>query len=116
MATLISLKNGIDTQGSDIGLRNPSQYVDGFALSASTSERIAIPSGASRVVISATANIAVSFGDSSVTAAIPTDITDGTCSELNPSGYLLDTLASGTTHMAVISDATCKVSLAWYKH
>lgn len=115
MATLIGLQNGKDTTGNDIGLRNPSQYIDGFALAATVSERIAIPAGASRVVLAATANIAVKFGTSSVDAAIPTDVTDGSGSELNPAGYLLDTLASGVTHMAVVSDATCKVSIAWYK-
>ena len=115
MAALISLKNGYDKNHQDIGLRDPSQYIDGFALAASTSERVALPSGATRVVISATANIAVKFGNSSITAAMPTDVTDGSGSELNPSGYLLNELASGVTHIAIISDATCLVSLAYYK-
>jgi hypothetical protein len=115
MAALISLKNGYDTNHQDIGLRDPSQQIDGFALAANTSERIAIPAGASRVIISATANIAVLFGTVASSAAMPTDITNGTGSELNPSGYLLDSLASTVTHLCVISDATCLVSLAWYK-
>lgn len=115
MAALITLQNGNDLRGNDIGLRNPSQYIDGFALAAGVSERIAIPTGASRVLISATANIAVKFGTVASSAAMPTDVTDGSGSELNPSGYLLDTLATGTTHLCVISDATCLVSLAWYK-
>lgn len=112
---MTKLTNGRDQYGNDIGLREPSDYIDGFALAASTSERIALPSGYSRVVLSATANIAVKFGDSSITAAIPSDTTDGTGSELNPSGYKLDVISSSWTHMAIISDATCKVSLAWYK-
>ncbi len=115
MATLIGLNNGRDIYGNDIGLRNPSQYIDGFLLAANVSERIAIPAGASRVVIVATANIAVKFGTVATDAALPTDITDGSGSELNPSGYLLDNLAAGVTHLAVISDAAAKVSLAWYR-
>ncbi len=115
MATLIGLANGKDTRGQDIGLRSPSQHIDGFALAATTSERIAIPSGATRVIISATANIAVKFGNSSVTAALPTDTTDGSGSELNPAGYVLDNIASTVTHIAVIADAISTVSLAWYK-
>ncbi len=115
MATLIGLSNGRDTVGNDIGLRNPSQYIDGFSLAANVSERIAIPAGASRVVISANANIAVLFGTVASSAALPTDITDGSGSELNPSGYLLDNLAATVTHLCVISNAACLVSLAWYK-
>ncbi len=115
MATLIGLKNGYDSNHNDIGLRDPSQSIDGFALAANVSERIAIPAGAARVIISATANIAVKFGTVASSAAMPTDVTDGTGSELNPAGYLLDNLGSGVTHLCVISDTTCLVSLAWYK-
>lgn len=115
MAALIGLQNGRDTTGNDIGLRNPSQYIDGFALAANTSERIAIPSGASRVVISCTANYCVLFGTVASSAAFPTDVTNGTGSELNPSGYLLDSLAATVTHLCIIADATATASLAWYK-
>lgn len=115
MAALISLRNGMDPQGTDIDLRSPSQYIDGFALAATTSERIAIPTGATRVLLSCTTNFCAKFGDSSVTAAFPTDITNGSGSELNPSGYLLDNLASTVTHLAIIADATATCSLAWYK-
>jgi len=105
------LINGIDVNGRDIGLRAHSDTINQKSLAANTAERDTIPTGAKRVVISATANVWVLLGSSGVTAANTGDVSDGSASELNPSGYLLD---GSATHISVISDATCLVTLSYY--
>jgi hypothetical protein len=90
-----------------------SDYIEGLALAAAnTAERIAIPAGAVFVLFSATANYAAKIGGSSVTAAMPTDTTDGTTSMLNPTFRRIPTNA---THISVVSaTAGCLVSMEFF--
>lgn len=94
-------------------LRTPSDYIDAKAILAGVAERVTIPTGYNMVFISPTNNVFVKCGNSSITATVPGDTSDGTSSELNPSGYFLD----GThTHISLISPEDTIVTLAYYKH
>lgn len=108
----VRLNNGIDANGRDIGLRPFSDKVNQLSLAANVSERTAIPSGYTRVLISGTANVWILPGDVTVAAANTGDVTDGSASELNAAGFLLDGTAH--THIAVISDAACIVTFTYY--
>lgn len=59
--------------------RNPSTYVSARALSAA-SEQITVPAAATRVLLEVTADTYVAFG-ANPTAAVPTDLDDGTANE-----------------------------------
>lgn len=92
-------------------LREPSDYVNALSLVANVSERIPIPSERTFAVFSCTSNYYVKAGDSSVTAAVPGDVTNGSASELNPLSFILPE-SSGYTHLAVVTpqDAICTIS------
>ncbi|MBA4259166.1 MAG: hypothetical protein C0446_08375 [Chitinophaga sp.] len=92
-------------------LREPSDYVNSLSLVANTSERIPIPTGRTFAVFSCTSNYYVKVGDSSVAAAVPSDVTDGTASELNPASFILPE-SNSYTHIAICTpvNAICTVS------
>jgi hypothetical protein len=106
MASVVSFKN------QDVGLRNPPKYVNQKTLAASTAESDTVPSGANMVIISATADIYVNCFDTATISG--TDVTDGSASELNPSGYIFSSDANPTS-ISVISAGACKVTFAYYK-
>lgn len=83
-----------------------SGFVQGFALATSTAERCSIPPGAAFCRFAVSEPFCVKFGDSTVTAAMPTDITDGTASEMNPE---LREIPDGAKFVSVISSATAPV-------
>jgi len=93
------------------GLRMPPQYTNALMLLANVPERQAIPSGFQYVVISASSNIYCRLGDETVTASPPGDITDGSASELNPTGYVIH---DDYTHISILSSSNCIVTLAYY--
>lgn len=86
-----------------------SQSVMSRALAASVAEDITPPAGSSRVVFSATANFYV---NAYATATVPADVTNGTASELNPSGYSFNVNELPT--FSVISDVACVITAAFY--
>lgn len=79
------------------------------ALAANTAENITAPAGSTRVIFSCTANFYV---NPYTTATVPGDTTDGTASELNPSGYSFS--AGELPVFSVISDAACVITAAFY--
>lgn len=90
----------------------PSDAVDARALAAGIAERHAIPAGSHFVLFSATGDFFAKFGDSSVTAAVPSaDVVDGSAAELNPAARAVP---AGTTHVSLVADADCLVTLAFY--
>lgn len=93
-------------------LREPSDYINSKALAANTAERETIPSGYNFVQVISNKDIYIKFGDSSVDAAVATDTTDGTASELNGGAYLL---TGEYTHFSVISESSGKVTFSYYK-
>ena len=95
-------------------LRQPSEYINSLSLVGGVAERVPIPSNKTFVVFSCTANYYVKVGDSSVTAAVPTDITDGTASELNPLSYILHG-NEGWTHISIITASNSIATMAFYE-
>lgn len=91
--------------------RPQSDYIEGLSLGVATAERIAIPAGAYAVVFSCTGNFCAKLGTASVTAAMPTDTTDGSASELNPSGFYI---LAGQTHISAISAAAATLTMSFY--
>lgn len=89
----------------------PPLYINSLALVANVAERTPVPAGYTFVVISSTANVYVKCGDSSVTATIPNDVSDGSGSELNPNTYVLH---NSYSHMSVISPSNCIVTFGYY--
>jgi len=81
--------------------------INGVALLAGVAESITIPSGARHVIFSATDDFYARYGG---TAAVITDTTDGTGSELNP---VIRTLLSSDT-ISVIADAGCNITASFY--
>lgn len=88
---------------------NACGHIDARALAANTAEAHTVPTGATHVVFSATADFYVNYGG---TAAVPADVTDGSASELNPVARDI----RGITSLGLISAATCIVTMCFYKH
>jgi len=90
----------------------PSDTIDALALAANTSERVAVPEGATFVIMSADGNFYARYGtDNTVVAAVPGDTTNGSAAELNPEAR---EIPSGVTHIAVIATAATVVTFSWY--
>lgn len=92
-------------------IRPASDYINARVLVGGVAERETLPTTHDILVINATSNVYIKFGDGSVTAASPTDTTDGTASELSPTGYYLPDWA---THVSIISPINCTATLAYY--
>jgi len=91
----------------------PSDTIDALALAANTQERVAVPSGATWVIMSADGNFYAKYGtDNTVAATVPVDTTNGSASELNPEARNIG--AAGITHISVIAPATTIVTFSWY--
>jgi len=88
--------------------RVPSDVVNSLALAAGVAESTTVPALAGKVFFSSTGTIYVKVGG---TAAVPTDITNGTASELNPSCYIV----SPGDVISVIAPATCIVTFSYYR-
>ena len=89
-----------------LGIPTPDS-VNGVVLASGVAESITIPSGAKHVLFNATADFYVAY---SGTAAVITDTTDGSGSELNPT---LRTLKTGDT-LSVISESACNITACFY--
>lgn len=85
------------------------QSVMARSLAASTAEDITPPAGSRYVLFSGTADFYV---QPYTTATVPGDTTDGTASELNPSGYEFNT--DNLPTFSVISAVACIVTAAFY--
>lgn len=96
---------------SDFAALPQSDYVEGRALAAGVAERIAIPVDANGVkaryvLYSFSDHFCAKAGNSTVTAAMPTDTVDGSASELNPTFRVIDPSAD-VTHISVIATNAC---------
>lgn len=81
------------------------------SLAASTAESITVPAGAKYVVFSATADF---YANYSTTATVPLDTTDGSASELNPTGRIVGGLIPAISTISVISADACIVTASFY--
>lgn len=89
--------------------RRPSDFVNALSLAASTVENTTVPSGATKVLFSCTGNFYAKLGTNA--AAIPTDTSDGSASELNPTAWTVDAGAV----ISVIAPVACTLTLSYYK-
>ncbi len=99
-------------------LRPASDAINSNVLAAGVAEDIAIPAdttGANGVILSATGNFYAQTNGNA--AAVPTDLTDGSASELNPVGYFLNNPTTGVriTKLSVIAPDACVVTASFYK-
>lgn len=113
-----SLDNARDQQGEQTHLRPISDTIYQLDLVANVQERVAIPTGATRVIFASNCNYWVKAGDSGVNVANTGDISDGSSGELNPAGYTFHVTNSGVvdayTHFAVKSDDNGLITMAFY--
>lgn len=78
---------------------NPT-HTDALIMSASVARRYQLPSGAAKILVSATMDFNILLGDSTITATIPsTDITNGGAPFHNPG--MID-VPSDVTHVSII--------------
>lgn len=93
----------------------PADYIDGYFLDAGAPVSELIPADAEVIVFRATNRFYVKFGAGDVVASYPSrgvSITDGTGSELNPQYCRVP---DGATHLSLVSDQPCVVTLSFYK-
>lgn len=103
-----------DERARDAFALAPSDVIDARVLAAAMAEVHTIPTGARYVSFAATADFYAKFGVSSesAAAAVPAgDVTNGTASELNPGPRRIP---DGMTHIGLISEVACKVTLSFY--
>lgn len=92
----------------DTLIRNRPAYVNARSLAANVNEDTTVPTGAKKVIFSATCNFYAKSGGS---ATVPGDVTNGSASELNPAAWSLD---AGITTIGLISPAACVVTISYY--
>jgi len=83
-------------------------YVNAKSLAASVAESFTVPTGAVRVIFSATCNF---YANPTTTATVPGDVTNGSASMLNPNGWGV----RDVTTISVIAPTTCVVTAAFYR-
>ena len=86
----------IQSNGSFALQAHPDNWVNSLALAASTAEYVTVPTGARYVVFGATVDFFVKYNATVVGtgSAVPTDITNGSANECNPTiRYLGDQVA-----------------------
>lgn len=108
MAAMKEMKNHLDVNRNPTYAIPAKTYVDAAVLAASTKEDMTVPSGARIVVFSSTGDF---FANYDADAAVPSDTTDGTASELNPTTRNIQ----GVTTISLIASATPTVTLTYYK-
>lgn len=89
-----------------------SGYVQTVVLASGTAEPVAVPSGATHVVMRGTDHFMAKAGASGVTAAWATgDVSDGSGCELNPDFRHLQ----GEAYISVVAASACVVTLAFHQ-
>ena len=106
--TLTALTMRPGANGELVFARSAPFYVDARDLAPTTNETHTVPAGADYVMFSADGDF---FAKPNGAAAVPSDVTDGTASELNPFSWDLN----GVTSVGLIASATRKVTLSFYK-
>jgi hypothetical protein len=87
-------------------------YNNAAAVAAMTSERITIPDGATHVVFMASDHFVATSGNSAVVTAWPTDLSDGTAPDLNPTVRKLN---GSDTHIAVMMQSNGVIVCRFFK-
>src|SRR2546423_5218103 len=89
--TLTALTMRPGANGEPIFARSAPLYVDARDLAATTNETHTVPAGADYVIFSADGDF---YAKTNGAAAVPSDVTDGTASELNPVVWELNGVTS----------------------
>jgi hypothetical protein len=98
-----------DAAGNNSMIGRVPEWVDARVLAAGVAESHTVPTGADIVEISSTAAF---YCKPNGTAAVPAaDVSDGTASELNPTGYVL----RGVTSLGLISAPGATVTMKFYR-
>src|SRR6185436_7444856 len=105
--TLTALTMRPGANGELTFMRSAPFYIDARDLAASTNETHTVPAGADFVIFSADGDF---YAKPNGAAAVPSDVTDGAASELNPSHWELN----GVTSIGLIASAVRKVTLSFY--
>src|SRR5688572_24757680 len=106
--TLTALTFKRSANGDQTFIRSAPLYIDARDLAASTNETHTVPAGADYVIFSGDGDF---YAKPNGAAAVPSDVTDGTASELNPVHWDLN----GITSIGLIASAARKVTLSFYK-
>ena len=86
----------------------PSDYVDARVLAATVAEVITVPAAAYKVLFSCTGNFYARHNAAATIAAV--DVTDGTASALNPSGWVV----TPADTIGVIAPAACVLTIEFF--
>jgi len=101
----LAMKN--DANGNNSFAAPFSDTINALSLGVATAESATVPAGANFCIFSYTTDIYV---NSSATATVPGDTTDGTASELNPT---IRQVTAGDT-LSIISPAASVVTLSYF--
>lgn len=105
-----------DFGGGNALIRSAPEYVNSLAVTAAgAAESFTVPAGADIVIFSSDGNF---YANCATTATVPGDVTDGTASELNPTGYMLRDFSGGAiTAISVISPTSgaSVITAAFYR-
>ena len=94
-----------------------SDFICVYALSAGSAHKaIPVPDGANVAVLTASADVALKFGNGAVAASLPTGASHaGAASDLCPAnGKIPFNVLAGATHLSLIAAADVYVTVAWY--
>ncbi len=101
-----------NNSGFNSSVRLVPTYINSRSLAANVSETDTIPTGANFVLFGANCNF---YAKPGATAAVPTDVTDGTGSEANPQAWYIKSSLTGITQISVIAEGACLVTLSYYQ-
>ena len=96
-----------DANGNNSFAAPFSDTINALSLGVATAESATVPAGAKFCIFSYTTDIYV---NSSTTATVPGDVTNGSASELNPTIRNVE----GVTTLSIISPAASVVTLSYY--
>ena len=109
---MLKLPDGTATKDLVVGLIPQSDTIYAVVLAASTSQQIAIPAGANKVLFSVNAGIDFYMLFANAAISVPVgNITDGTAPELNP----LLRICSGKSFVSLIAASNCVITMAFYQ-
>lgn len=98
------------SKGEVVGdFRTPSDFVNSFTLAANVERLATVPTGASLVRFKCTENF---YCKVDATAAVPADVSNGSASELNPTGYAVN---PGQVIHIITAATVATITLSYYK-
>ncbi len=109
--SIVQFNNLLDSAGQITFGRRIPLWVNARSLAANTAETETVPTGANMVIFSGNVDYYV---NSTTTATVPGDTTDGTASELNPECYIFSQDDAPAT-FSIIAASAGIVTASYYK-